>query len=126
MSEVWKSYRGAPAEGTVLCAVSEVPEPGIRCLLLDSTAGSFPILIANVDGVVRAYVNACPHQYLPLNYRGDHVMSADRKLLRCTNHDAAFRIDTGEGVRGLGAGLGLDPIPVIERDGMICIGAGET
>ena len=122
MSDAWKKYRGAPAEGTVLCPAHDVPQLGTRCLVLHSAGSSFPVVIVRAGDVLRAYVNACPHQYLPLNYRGDRVLSADRKVLRCTNHDAAFRVDNGEGVEGLGNGLMLDPIPLIERDGMICMG----
>jgi nitrite reductase/ring-hydroxylating ferredoxin subunit len=121
MSEAWRKYRGAPADGTRVCALDTVPEPGTLCL---SLAG-FPVLIARSGDLLRAYVNACPHQYLPLDHKGDRIISADGTILRCTNHLAGFRLDDGEGVEGLGIGCALDPIPVrVDAAGTIVIGGG--
>jgi nitrite reductase/ring-hydroxylating ferredoxin subunit len=61
---------------------------------------------------VRAFVNACPHQYLPLNHKGDKLISTDGKVIRCTNHSAGYSAETGEGIEGLGIGKCLDAIPV--------------
>ena len=108
MTDAWKSYLGAPAEGTRICAFSEVPDGGTLCLDLEG----FPLLLVRVGEVVRAYVNACPHQYLPLNHKGDKLISADRAIIRCTNHSAGFAVETGEGVEGLGIGDCLDCVPI--------------
>jgi len=108
MSEAWKNYRGAPLERTRICALSGVPDGNTLCLDLDG----FPVLLVRFGDVVRAYVNACPHQYLPLDYKGDKLISADKTMLRCSNHAAGFCVDTGKGVEGLGIGDGLAPVPV--------------
>ena len=63
-----------------------------------------------------AYVNACPHQYLPLDHRGSNVLSADGAVLRCTNHSAGFRVRDGVGVEGLGQDCVLDAIPIVVDD----------
>jgi nitrite reductase/ring-hydroxylating ferredoxin subunit len=119
MTEAWRKYRGAPNDGTVVCALNAVTEPGTLCL---SVAG-FPVLVARSDGQVRAYVNACPHQYLPLDHKGDRIISADGQILRCTNHQAGFRLDDGKGVEGLGIGCALDRIRVtVDAAGNIVIG----
>jgi nitrite reductase/ring-hydroxylating ferredoxin subunit len=119
MTEAWRKYRGAPVDGTEVCTLNAVPEPGTLCL---SLAG-FPVLVARSGDLVRAYVNACPHQYLPLDYKGDHIISADGTILRCTNHLAGFRLDDGEGVEGVGIGCALDRIPVrVDAAGTIVIG----
>lgn len=120
MSEAWKAYRGAPAEGTRACSLDEVPENNTRCLELDG----YPLLLVRVDGGLRAYVNACPHQYLPLDHKGDRLISADKTILRCTNHAAGFSVETGEGVEGLGIGGCLDTVPVHVHGGDVLIGAG--
>ncbi|WP_421907532.1 Rieske (2Fe-2S) protein [Mameliella sp.] len=118
MSEAWKNYRGAPREGTRICALSEVPDGNTLCLVLDG----FPVLVVRRGDEVRAYVNACPHQYLPLDHKGDRLISADRTILRCTNHAAGFSVTTGEGVEGLGIGKCLDMIPVVVDGHSILVG----
>ncbi|MFN3259875.1 MAG: Rieske (2Fe-2S) protein [Pikeienuella sp.] len=119
LSEAWKGYRHAPEPGTPVCPLSEVPEAGTLCLNL----GGFPLLLVNAGGALRAWVNACPHQYLPLDHKGSRLLSADGRVLRCTSHGAGFLAETGEGVEGPGAGLALDPVPVATgADGMVRIG----
>jgi nitrite reductase/ring-hydroxylating ferredoxin subunit len=73
-------------------------------------------LVVASRGTVRAFVNICPHQDLPLDYRAANVISADGAMLRCTNHDAAFSIEDGSGVQGLGVGRKLDVIPIETGD----------
>ncbi|MGH1466116.1 MAG: Rieske (2Fe-2S) protein [Cognatishimia sp.] len=108
MSDAWKSYSGAPIEGTAICELSAVPDGNTHCLELDG----YPIVLVRSDNDVRAFVNACPHQYLPLNHKGDKLISADKTILRCTSHGAGFSTETGEGVEGLAIGTCLDVIPV--------------
>jgi nitrite reductase/ring-hydroxylating ferredoxin subunit len=122
MSDSWKSYRGAPADGTILCEADDIAEGSVKSIKLSPAA--FPILIVRSAGVLAAYVNACPHQYLPLDHRGDNVLSADGTVLRCTNHSAGFRVQDGVGVEGLGLNCGLDPIPpVVDSGGLIRVHA---
>lgn len=123
MSDAWRKYRGAPADGTELCRLDAIPEPGTLGL---SVAG-FPVLLARSGALLRAYVNACPHQYLPLDHTGDRLISADGTVLRCTNHSAGFRLADGEGVEGLGLGCALDAIPVVvDAGGMVVIAGGDA
>ncbi|MEO1681504.1 MAG: Rieske 2Fe-2S domain-containing protein [Pseudomonadota bacterium] len=117
MAEAWKSYRGAPSDGTRVCAASDVPDGTTHCLELDG----FPLLLVRVGDVLRAYVNACPHQYMPLNHKGDRLISADKTTIRCTNHAAAYAVETGEGVEGLGIGECLDRVPVAVEDEAIVV-----
>lgn len=80
------------------------------------------MIVALVSGSPVAYVNACPHQYLPLDYRNDRILSADGALLRCSNHSAGFRLSDGQGVEGFGQGACLDPVPVsVNKDGTVVI-----
>ena len=123
MSDAWQSYSGAPALGTRLCALDDIPDGGTRCLDL----AGFPILLVRNGAEVRGFVNACPHQYLPLNYRGEQVLSADGTQILCTNHGAAFCARTGAGVKGLGLGEELDPIPVsVGAEGEVTMSQGAN
>ena len=109
MSDAWKSYRGAPSVGTVLCRKNAAEEGTVVCLEIDG----FPILLVQQGEKLRAYVNACPHQFLPLDHKGNRLLSEDGKVIRCTNHGAGFSVETGEGIEGLGIGECLDSIPVV-------------
>jgi nitrite reductase/ring-hydroxylating ferredoxin subunit len=110
MSDAWKSYPRAPRPGTRLCAVTDLPGRGT----LGVQVGGFPVLLVQAGGL-RAFVNACPHRFLPLDYRG-RVLSADGEVLRCSNHAAGFDAETGMGIDGYGQGCWLDPVPVEVRD----------
>lgn len=114
MSDAWKSYRGAPADGTILCDANEIAEGSIKFIKLGAT--EFPILVVRSAGTLAAYINACPHQYLPLDHHGENVLSADGTILRCTNHSAGFRVRDGVGVEGLGLDCRLDSIPIVVDD----------
>lgn len=104
----------------MICSLSSVPELGTHSVELSG----FPILLARCESRLVAYVNACPHQFLPLDYRSKSVLSSDGRILRCTNHEAGFELTTGQGIDGFGVGCGLDPVPVeVTNDGMVRVGA---
>lgn len=113
----WTDYSSAPPPGTAVCDAARVE--GVLSLSVTTGKGSFPLLVVRAGGGVLAYVNACPHQYLPLDYRGGQLVSADGTKLMCTAHGARFDILTGEVVDG--ADCGLDPVPVAIHDGMVVI-----
>ncbi|MEF9605156.1 Rieske 2Fe-2S domain-containing protein, partial [Paracoccus sp. PXZ] len=92
----------------------------IRCLTVESGNGRFPLLLVRLADGIRAYVNACPHQYLPLDHRGDRIVSADGTRLMCSAHGAMFDIASGEAVQG--ADCGLDAVPLAISGGKIRIG----
>lgn len=111
MSKLWKSYPHAPNSGQVICKASDLPSDGVHPIDVDG----FPVFIIKLDANFTAFVNACPHQYLPLDYKGDNLLSADGKIIRCTNHSAGFDIKTGKGVEGLGLGCSLDVMPITQN-----------
>lgn len=101
----YTDFPDAPAGGAVICATVDIPDNGYLALML----GKFPVLV--VSGP-KAFVNACPHQFLPLDHRGPEVLGVDGKTILCTNHGASFDADTGVGTGGLGLGCALTPVPV--------------
>lgn len=118
MSDAWRSYPGAPRPGASLCLLDDIPDPGTKAIDLSG----FSILLWRSGPEVLAYVNACPHQYLPLTHRAERVLSADGTKLICSNHDAVFDARTGAGLGGYGHGCELDPVPVtIGANGHISI-----
>jgi len=122
MRDAWKSYRSAPGNGALVCSADSVADAGFKSVVVTSATGTFPILVFKRGNAVHAFVNACPHQYLPLDHRGNSILSADGTVVRCTNHGAGFCISTGEGVEGLGIHHQLDAVPVrIDDLGQIVI-----
>ena len=117
----WTDYSAAPDPGTPVCPLAELGDQP-RSLLLRGPRGEFPLLVLRgSDGGLRGYVNACPHQYLPLDWRSSQILSADGSRLMCSAHGASFDRDTGQ-VLG-GADCGLDPVPLTLCEGMVVIGA---
>ncbi|MEE9454711.1 MAG: Rieske 2Fe-2S domain-containing protein [Paracoccaceae bacterium] len=107
----YTDFPDAPASGVQICAVADIPKGGFLACMI----GEFPVLV--VAGP-KAYVNACPHQFLPLDHRGNEVIGADGTSILCTNHGASFDLETGAGTAGLGLGCELTPIPT-------CISGGD-
>lgn len=122
----WRDYQSAPSPGAAICRADELPDaPGTLCRQVDGAHGAFPLLLVHDEGGLRAYVNACPHQYLPLDYRAARVMSADGRRLICSAHGAVFDARSGAPCAGNSDGStlaeGLAPVPVVIRDGMVVI-----
>lgn len=119
----WRAYSSAPPLGTRICALSELSEKAVLTLQVESEKGSFP-LIAVMDGARPcAFVNACPHQYLPLDFHGDNILSADGRKLMCTSHGAGFAVEDGRCIEGPADGCALDAVPVsVDADGYLRIG----
>ena len=118
MADDWRSFPGAPSLGTRLCNSTDVAPGAPHFLDIDG----FPLLVLENASGLRAFVNACPHQFLPLNYRGDAVLSADGTRLRCSNHSAEFDAMTGKGCGGFGWDCALTPVPVKLEGNRVVIG----
>ncbi|MDM7255300.1 MAG: Rieske 2Fe-2S domain-containing protein [Paracoccus sp. (in: a-proteobacteria)] len=114
----WRDFPRAPAPGTALC-----PRAAVKGTLTLDLNG-FPVLIVESPAGLRAYVNACPHQFLPLDHRAPGVLSADGARLICSSHQAVFDAATGA-VLGGPAPDCLDAIPISLRDGVLYIAPEE-
>lgn len=118
----WQTLPNAPSLGTFITDVAEVPE-GVYPIDVETELGVFPMLLVRKGDLIFAYANMCPHQYLPLNYRGSQLLSADGDQLMCTAHGAMFDLETGKGTAGHGLDCALDKVPLsIGDSGKIFIG----
>ncbi len=113
----WTDYSSAPPAGTYVCRSKDFTS--VAAMEVTSEKGSLPLILVRVPDGLRAFVNACPHQYLPLNYRGEQILSACGTKLLCTAHGASFDAGTGDPLAG--APCPLDAVPVVEIDGEIRI-----
>ena len=112
----WRSLPRAPEPGCHVCSIRDLPEMGT----LGVDMQGFPLLVVRTERGLYGYYNACPHQYLPLDWRSKDILSADASRLLCSNHSAGFDVHTGEGVSGHAEGCNLTPIPIkLEGDSLL-------
>ena len=83
------------------------------------------LLVVRRGTELRAYLDLCPHVFLPLTQRGRRVLSADCERLRCTNHGAEFAVEDGRALAGPVAGCGLTPVTLeVGADGIVVVNDG--
>jgi nitrite reductase/ring-hydroxylating ferredoxin subunit len=109
--------------GDVLCRTSDIADPGSKgpfvAMLGDEETEIF--LVRNA-GHVRAFVNVCPHRYLPLNWKDDSFLTLDKSKILCVVHAAIFDIDNGDCLT-MHAPDGLTPVAIaIEGDEIKLVG----
>jgi nitrite reductase/ring-hydroxylating ferredoxin subunit len=123
-TEDWRKSPKAPTPGTSLGALNDMPDGEAREYVFGTGRRIFSMLVVRRGDAARAYVNACPHVWLPLTYRGSGVVSADGARLICSNHYAEFSIEDGSTVSGpVPPGCGLTPVPVhVDASGCLIIG----
>ncbi len=114
----WQDLPRAPDPGTFVCNLSELGIGSSKSIDLD---GFSVLLLRNTTGVF-AYFNACPHQYLPLDWRTKNVLSVQGDVLLCSNHHASFDAQTGKGLDGFAQGSALTAIPFSLQGDQIFIG----
>ena len=78
-----------------------------------------PVLLLNIDGVIRAYEDSCPHQRSPLS-----AGSLQEGVLTCATHHWQFDAATGRGINPKDACL--RPIAVKIDHGEILVDVGEA
>lgn len=84
---------------------------------------TYPAFAVRWRGRVHAYVNACRHQSLALDFGDAHFFDEAFDALVCCHHGARFAPDTGRCVAGPCEGASLTALAVVERDGALwCTG----
>lgn len=94
---------------------------GAACGVEPAPGGPAGLILVRRGDKVHAYVNACPHIGVPLNLLPGQFLSADGTVILCATHGAAFRIEDGLCLRGPCAGDRLEEVPVVIRNGMVCM-----
>jgi nitrite reductase/ring-hydroxylating ferredoxin subunit len=106
---------------TRLCRLEELEATGAKGVTL---ANGREIVVVASAGSAKAYVNACPHQGIPLETFPDRFLTPKRDLLICTGHGALFRVEDGLCVAGPCNGARLRSVPVDIREGQVMLGDG--
>jgi ketohexokinase len=71
------------------------------------------IVLARVGDSLKAYVNNCPHANVPLNSMYKVEIDPRELTLKCSVHDAFFRVEDGMCVRGPCHNQALKAVPII-------------
>lgn len=108
---------GAPGGSPTLGSLADFPDGAVVPARYRDGGREVAILVVRLGAELRAYLHLCPHQYLPLTWRGGRALSGDGERLRCTNHGAEFAVADGRALSGPGDGCGLTPVPLrVEPD----------
>ena len=102
-----------------LCRTADLADPGTANVVLGSGEDELDIVVVKSAGLVQAYINCCPHQFIPLETFPNHFLTEDKQHLVCSGHGALFELGTGFCTQGPCAGLALDPLSIVERDGSV-------
>jgi nitrite reductase/ring-hydroxylating ferredoxin subunit len=103
-------------------------DPGTLNVVLGEGEGEdeLDIVVVQTNGARHAYVNCCPHQFIPLEIFPNHFLTADKKYLVCSGHGARFALATGQCEYGPCLGKGLDVLRTTEKDGALYLAEAET
>jgi nitrite reductase/ring-hydroxylating ferredoxin subunit len=84
------------------------------------------LIVVRRGAMLSAYLDECPHMFLPLTQRGRRVLSADGERLRCTNHGAEFAVADGRALSGPVDGCGLTAVAIeVGADGTVLVMNGS-
>jgi nitrite reductase/ring-hydroxylating ferredoxin subunit len=102
-----------------LCRVAEMDDPGTKNIVLGDGEDALDIIVVQAEATRHAYVNSCPHQFIPLETFPNHFLTEDKTHLVCSGHGARFALDSGVCVSGPCLGRGLDRLMTQEQDGAL-------
>jgi nitrite reductase/ring-hydroxylating ferredoxin subunit len=106
---------------TALVPSGDLHEGGVVLVTVGAGPATRPLLLLRRGGVAAAYVNACPHMGIVLDWVAERIAAPGEGWLRCTAHGALFRREDGLCVRGPCLGQRLRRVPVTERAGQIVL-----
>jgi nitrite reductase/ring-hydroxylating ferredoxin subunit len=102
-----------------LCRIDQLADPGTWNVVLGQGEEELDIIVVQTKGARHAYINSCPHQFIPLETFPNHFLTEDKRFLVCSGHGARFALATGACYSGPCLGKALDRLKIEERDGAI-------
>jgi nitrite reductase/ring-hydroxylating ferredoxin subunit len=110
---------GRPAPGTPLCRLDEIADPGARGFDYRQGDQLWSGFVVRRGGVVRGYLDQCPHAGSPLGDMIGRYLTRAGDLIICSAHGALFKIEDGACIAGPCAGKALTPWPVELVNGVV-------
>ncbi len=95
---------------------SGLPEVGFTALTVSISGESVAIFVQTAPDLLRAWLNACPHEGRRLDYAPGKFL-IDKQNLVCAAHGASFRLSDGFCVGGPCRGESLRAVLVTELPG---------
>lgn len=87
-----------PEVSSALANISQVSNS--KTLVVQAKGVNQTVILIKHEGEVKAYLNNCPHQNVPLNEAYKIDVNPFEKTMKCSVHDAFFRIEDGLCVEG--------------------------
>lgn len=121
MTAAWREHPAAPAPGTRVCHLRDIPDGEGREYRFGPAEDPLRVLVVRRADSVWAYRNCCPHNYIPLNDQPDRFVTYDLAWIVCSTHGAVFRYEDGFCEDGPCRGRSLESVPVTCRDETVLI-----
>ena len=109
--------------GDALCRLDEMADPGSRAFIMqrggENEEINEEIFVVREGDEAFAYVNICPHRFVPLNWKPHIFLNHDKTRILCVVHAATFDMRDGSCLGGPCPGQGLEQVALEVRDGTI-------
>lgn len=105
-----------------VCHLTDIPEGGSKGF--EIPGGTYDGFLVREGERVTAYLNTCPHQGHPLNWKPDAFLTRSGELIMCSVHGAIFEKGTGVCVGGPCVGKSLRTLEATVQDGVIAVTVG--
>lgn len=105
-----------------VCARGDLVRGRVRTCALPRSPEGFPreaMVIEDMTGVVRAFINECKHLPIPLDAGSGEYLTEDGMFFLCSTHGAMYRVDDGYCIEGPCQGSSLNPLPVVIENGRV-------
>jgi nitrite reductase/ring-hydroxylating ferredoxin subunit len=90
------------------CRASEIAEGSVRRI----ERATESLLLLRNGGLLRCYVNRCPHQGTELDWAPGSFLDVSRRYIQCSTHGALFEPATGQCVSGPCVGAFLETVEI--------------
>ncbi len=107
----------------LICASADLAEagPGVRFEVAGADGPLAAFAVRVLGGLVRAYVNRCPHMGTELDWQPGDFFEESGLYLVCATHGALFEPATGHCVAGPCRGANLARVAIREDNGRILL-----
>jgi len=107
-------------ESIAIARSEDLPEGGSVRFRIAVEGEVVPAFAVRLGGLLRAYVNRCPHRFVELDLETNRFFHPDGERLLCRAHGAAFEVAGGRCLEGpCPKGSGLRSLHIVEEGGNI-------